>query len=201
MLQTISKSNGSAGGLDMIMKATPRKEKTKITVLIISSDVKILGELKDKLKWVDRLFFSHSVRQLFDYVTKVTRFDSIISELTIPDANGFLVIPRIQEYFPTSPVIVIHDEFDEEIAGMSFGFGASDFLAPTSQVSEKSFERAIKLASIRNKYGPRSRNLLSRLDILSSRARELACGSRRDQESREGGERVTSGADKAESHI
>lgn len=175
----------------MIMKASAENIKRVTNVLLVSSDSMRRKGIANKLSWVDKLYFSDSVGQLFERIKLGKVFDSILTELTVSGASGFLVISRIQELFPTSPVIVVHHAFDEEVAAICFHFGAADFLAPTPDISEKSFERAIKLASLRSRFGPKARNLLSRLDILSARARESACGTRRESSS--SGEQVKTG--------
>lgn len=185
MLPTMSRNKpDDIGDTAMIMRAEKERTKRVTNVLLVSSDSVRRNEIARKLSWVDKLDFSDSVGELFTHLKLSKRFDTIITELTISDAFGFLVIPRIQEVFPTAPIIVIHHAFDEDTAAMCFHYGACDFLAPTMSVSEKSFERAVKLANLRSKFGPKSRNWLSRLDILSSRAREIACGAKRESSTR-----------------
>ena len=148
------------------------------SLLLITAGNSNLRDIRSKLRWAETVQSITSISELRRLVGNSVKFSAIITELTIKDGSGFLVVSKILSLYPAVPVIALHDVFDEEIAAMAFQYGATDFLAPTDQVSSNSFERAVRLANLRVKYNHRSRMLIGRLDQISSRARELACGIR-----------------------
>jgi DNA-binding NtrC family response regulator len=147
-------------------------------LLLVTADTNKSATILPKLKWAEHVHNVTSVYEIRELVGRSLKFSSILTELTVKDGAGFLVVSKILSLYPLVPVIVIHDVFDEDVAALSFQYGAVDFLAPTDQVSTDSLERAVRLANLRIKYNGRGRMLLDRLDKISSRARELAYGVR-----------------------
>ena len=60
-------------------------------------------------------------------VLKKQLFDVILSDLTLPDSDGFNTFFRIHNETPLIPIIILSDSNDEEIGAYSVEKGARDF--------------------------------------------------------------------------
>lgn len=132
---------------------------------------------KSKLAWARSVQFAESACALRKFVKVPPALSGIVAELVADDVK---IVSKISTIYPSIPVVVAASRFDENLALGAFAAGASDFLAPLEAVSANSFERVLKLANLRMQAERRDAIILRRLELVASRARELACDSTGD---------------------
>ena len=70
------------------------------------------------------------VNQLQSAISQLTteRFDIILLDLSLPDANGLDALHQVRKHAPEIPIVILSGAGDETLACQSLGYGAQDYL-------------------------------------------------------------------------
>ncbi|MCT7951857.1 PAS domain S-box protein [Ancylothrix sp. C2] len=112
--------------------ATLTQLTTDVKILLIednAQDAELIKELlqeiphpnKIALTWVQRLGEAIAVLQK-------ENFNLILLDLSLPDSFGFDTLVRLQEFISNSPIVVLGNNSNEELALQSIQVGAQDYL-------------------------------------------------------------------------
>ena len=140
-----------------------------IHILLIednSGDARLLEELLQevssvqfKLEHVDRLSRGFQCLQ-------TNRFDIILLDLSLPDAQGFETFVRLYKYARQIPIVVITGTNDETLAVRAVQEGAQDYLVK-GQVSGDLLVRSMRYAIERKRTEQKIREQAALLDIAT----------------------------------
>ncbi len=146
--------------------------------------------LEDSLS--DALLTQHALHTLGGYrVTHVVRladavkllhestFDTIITDLSLPDARGLDAVMKVRHCAPEATLLVCSSVEDEAMALRVIELGAQDFIVKNAGDSE-TLGRAIRFARVR-RQGERRLAQLAHSDPLTGLANRAAFAERLDQ--------------------
>lgn len=109
----------------------------KKTILVVDDMATILEHAKQILKDDYRIIPCISAIQALDVVIK-RRPDIILSDINMPEMDGFEFLSRLKENpeFKDIPVILITSEITSEMESKGFEMGAADFIIkPFTQIA------------------------------------------------------------------
>ncbi len=155
---------------------------SKVNILHIEDnegDIRLLKELlnnarEGKYKITTTVTLKGGLAQLAD-----NKFDVVLTDLDLPDADGVNTITRIQEQEPSVPIIVISGQDSEELALQVVQKGAQDYLVK-GQGDGLLICRAIEYA-IERKRNEQGLSYLANYDSLTGLANRLLFRERLDR--------------------
>ena len=105
----------------------------------------LLGEAKGSYE------LSHVVRvqEGIKYIEK-DKVDVILLDMNLPDGNGLDTICEVQRQAPSTPIIVLTEYDDNELASQALQSGAQDYLVK-DHIDRSTLERSIRYAIERNR--------------------------------------------------
>ncbi len=129
------------------------------SVLLVDDSPEASERLKEQLRELPGLSLVH-VTRLQDALRALhhTDFDSIITELSLPDACGMDAVLRLHASAPASAILVTSAVDDEALALQVVQLGAQDFL-PKGRSDARSVLRALRFARERKRSELRLRRL------------------------------------------
>ena len=98
------------------------------TLLIVDDDNNIRETLHDLLKDSHECHTADRAEQALSYLEFET-YDVVLTDIAMPGLTGREVLKRIQEEHPTTPVIVISGNSEEEATKELLDMGAFAFIA------------------------------------------------------------------------
>jgi diguanylate cyclase (GGDEF)-like protein len=158
------------------LSAPPAAEARVLLIEDSSSDALLVRHALDTLggfhvTHVERL--AHAVRLLHD-----DSFDTVITDLTLPDARGLDAVLRIRDCAPDALLLVCSSVEDEALALRVLELGAQDFIVKGSLDSD-TLGRAIRFAKVR-RQGERRLARLAHSDPLTGLWNRAAFAERLD---------------------
>jgi PAS domain S-box-containing protein len=104
-------------------------------------------------------------------VLKDGEIDFVITDLTLPDADGLDTVNLIHNYMPSLPIIVLSGDEDEELAIRAMEEGAQDYLVKGShhlELLSRSIRYATERKKVENKLRESEEKLQAILDCTSA---------------------------------
>ncbi len=117
------------------------------TLLIVDDDNNIRETLHDLLKDAHECHTADRAEQALAYL-EVESYDVVLTDIAMPGLTGREILKRIQAQHPTTPVIVISGNSEEEAAKELLAMGAFAFIAKPFTL--ESVETAVVRAIARN---------------------------------------------------
>lgn len=105
--------------------------KEEIKILLIEDSLSYAKFIQAELKSIkDIIYRVHHVENLYQATLTIAhqKYDIILTDLTLPDADGFEAIERILEIDQSLPIVVITSKDDEAFSLKAVQMGAQDYL-------------------------------------------------------------------------
>lgn len=94
------------------------------------------------------------------------RFDVVLLDLTLPDSSGLDSVAAIKDRFPETPVVVLTELADDQVALQALDQGAQDFL-PKGQATRAQLDRTLRHAIQRHQIQRENQRLVERLEYMA----------------------------------
>ena len=125
------------------------------TLLIVDDDNNIRETLHDLLKDSHECHTADRAEQALSYLEFET-YDVVLTDIAMPGLTGREVLKRIQEEHPTTPVIVISGNSEEEATKELLDMGAFAFIAKPFKLED--VESTVVRAIARNQELTKARD-------------------------------------------
>ncbi|TAE58268.1 MAG: hybrid sensor histidine kinase/response regulator [Nostocales cyanobacterium] len=122
-----------------------------VKILLIEDNLAEARLLKEFLKQAQTKDFSLvHVQRLRDGITELSqqKYDVILLDLTLPDSQGLSSLPLLINHAPSTPIVVLTNINDEELAIEAVRQGAQDYLVKR-QVNPNTLVRSVQYAIAR----------------------------------------------------
>ncbi|MTJ09474.1 MULTISPECIES: hybrid sensor histidine kinase/response regulator [unclassified Anabaena] len=119
-----------------------------LKILLIEDNLAEARLLQEFIKQAQAQEFSLvHVQRLRDGINKLNseNYDVILLDLTLPDSQGLSSIPQLMEQNPSTPIIVLTNTNDQELAIEAVRQGAQDYLVKR-QVNPDTLVRSVRYA-------------------------------------------------------
>lgn len=147
-----------------------------LKILLIEDNLAEARLLKEYVKHTKSPEFNLShVQRLQDGINQLTaeNYDVILLDLTLPDSQGLSSIIPIIEQTPSTPIIILTNTNDEELALLAVKQGAQDYLVK-KQITPDILVRSVRYAIERKQLLEQLRNLNQTLETkVEERTEEL----------------------------
>lgn len=94
------------------------------------------------------------------------RYDVALLDLTLPDSSGLASVAAISARFPETPVVVLTELADDQIAFQALDCGAQDYL-PKGQAAREQLPRTLRHAIQRHQIQHENQRLVAKLEHLA----------------------------------
>ncbi len=105
--------------------------KEQIKILLIEDSLSYAKFLQEELKSIEDIDYRvHHVENLFQATLTIThqKYDIVLTDLTLPDADGFEAIERLLQIDQSLPIVVLTSKNDELFSLKAVQMGAQDYL-------------------------------------------------------------------------
>ena len=93
------------------------------------------------------------------------RYDVALLDLTLPDSSGLASVAAVSSRFPETPVVVLTELADDQIAIQALDRGAQDYL-PKGQATRAQLARTLRHAIQRHQIQHENQRLVARLEHM-----------------------------------